>query len=146
MGTYSKDPLGRAWDIHRLNKLRARFFSQNNFSDSIRVFSLYVRVNFHTRPSVTVTSPSGTVNTPSPTINWAYSQLEGEPQKSAEYKIFTLTQSSGSTFNPETADPVYAATVNGIGNSYVLPTSLNNDSYKVYVPVSYTHLTLPTKA
>ena len=31
VGTYSKDPLGRAWDIHRLNKLRARFFSQNNF-------------------------------------------------------------------------------------------------------------------
>lgn len=133
VGTYSKDPLGRAWDIHRLNKLRARFFSQNNFDDSIRVFSLYVRVNFHTSPSVTVTSPSGTVNTPSPTINWAYSQLEGEPQKTAEYKVFTLAAASASTFNPDTTEPVYQATVTGIANSYILPTSLNNDTYKVYV-------------
>lgn len=133
VGTYSKDPLGRAWDIHRLNKLRARFFSQNNFSDSIRVYSLYVRVNFHTRPTVTVTTPSGTVNTPSPTVNWTYAQLEGEPQKSAEYKVYTLTQTTASTFNPDTTDPVYATTVSGIANSYVLPTSLNNDTYKVYV-------------
>lgn len=133
VGSYSKDPLGRTWDIHRLNKLRLRFFSQNNFSDSIRVYSLYVRVNFHTRPSVTVTSPSGTVNTPSPTVTWSYSQLEGEPQKSAEYKVFTQTQASASTFNPDATDPVYATTVNGIGYNYVLPTSLNNDTYKVYV-------------
>lgn len=136
VGTYSKDPLGRAWDIHRINKLRLRFFSQNNFSDSIRVFALYVRVNFHTKPSVTVTSPSGTVNTPSPTIKWSYTQGEGEPQKSAEYKVFTLTQASASTFNPDTADPIYSATTQGIGNEYILPTSLNNNVYKVYVRVT----------
>lgn len=133
VGTYSKDPLGRAWDIHRINKLRARFFSQNNFSDSIRVYSLYVRVNFHTKPSVTVTSPSGTVNTPSPTVKWSYTQGEGEPQKTAEYKVFTQTVASASTFNPETADPVYQATVTGIANQYILPTSLNNNTYMVYV-------------
>lgn len=133
VGTYSKDPLGRTWDIHRINKLRLRFFSYNNFADSIRVYSLYVRVNFHTKPSVAISSPSGTVNTPSPTVAWTYNQEEGEPQKSAEYKIFTLTAASVSTFNPETAEPIYTATVTGIGNEYILPTSLNNDSYKVYV-------------
>jgi hypothetical protein len=139
VGTYSKDPLGRAWDIHRLNKLRARFFSQNNFSDSIRVYSLYIRVNFHTSPSVTVTSPSGTVGTPSPTVEWTYTQTEGEPQKSAEYKVFTLTQASASTFNPDTAEPVYAAKVLGIANSYILPTSLNNNDYKIYVRATSEH-------
>lgn len=136
VGTYSKDPLGRLWDIHRINKLRLRCFTHNNFSDSIRVYSLYCRVNFHTKPSATVTSPSGTVSTPSPTVRWTYSQGEGEPQKSAEYKVFTLTQASASTFNPETDPPVYSTTVNGIGNEYILPTSLNNDSYKVYVRVT----------
>lgn len=139
VGTYSKDPLGRAWDIHRLNKLRCRFFSFNDFSDSIRVMSLYCRVNFHTRPTVTVTSPSGTVNTPSPTLTWAYSQTEGEPQKSAEYKVFTLTQTSASTFNPDTADPVYRGTTNGIANTLIIPTSLNNNDYKVYVRVTSIH-------
>lgn len=133
VGTYSKDPLGRPWDIHRLNKLRLRIFSQNNLADSVRIYGLWVVVNFHTKPSVTVTSPSGTVSTPSPTVSWQYSQYEAEPQKSAEYKIFTLQAASASTFNPETADAIYATTVNGIANSFVLPTSLNNNDYKVYV-------------
>lgn len=139
VGTYSKDPLGRTWDVQLLNKLRMRFFSQNNFSDSIRVYSLYVRVNFHTKPTVTVTSPSGTVNTPSPTVEWVYSQLEGEPQKSAQYKVFTLQQASASTFNPDTAPPVYAASVNGIANSYIIGTSLNNNDYKVFVRAKSQH-------
>lgn len=139
VGTYSKDPLGRAWDIHRLNKLRLRCFSYNNFADSCRVFSLYCRVNYHTKPSVTVTSPSGTVGTPSPTVKWNYSQTEGEPQASAEYKVFTLTQASASTFNPDTAPPVYSTTTSGIGNSYILPTSLNNNDYVVYVRATSQH-------
>jgi hypothetical protein len=81
VGTYSKDPLGRPWDIHRLNKLRLRAFSNNNLSDSIRLYGLWVVVNFHTKPSASVVSPSGTVNTPSPLVQWQYIQDEGEPQK-----------------------------------------------------------------
>lgn len=133
VGTYTKDPLGRPWDIHRLNKLRLRMFSHNNLSDSVRVYGLWCVVNFHTKPSVSVSSPTGTVNTPSPTVAWNYSQDEGEPQKSAEYKIFTLAQASTSTFNPNTADAIYQTTVSGIANSYILPTSLNNNDYVVYV-------------
>jgi hypothetical protein len=139
VGTYYKDPLGRAWDIHRLNKLRLRIFSHNNLADSVRIYQLYCRVNYHTRPSVTVTSPSGTVGTPSPTVSWSYSQLEGEPQQSAEYKVFTLTQASASTFNPDTAPAIYSATVGGIANSYTLGTSLNNDSYMVFVRATSEH-------
>ncbi len=139
VGTYSKDPLGRAWDIHRLNKLRLRIFSQNNLSDSVRIYGLWVKVNFHTKPSVAVTSPSGSVNTPSPTVSWTYTQEDGDPQKSAEYKIFTLQQASASTFNPDTAEPIYSTTVQGIANEYILPTSLNNDSYKIYVRATSQH-------
>lgn len=135
VGTYSKDPLGRAWDIQTLNKLRLRAFSSNNLSDSIRLYGLWVKVNFHTKPSVTVNTPSGTVTTPSPTVKWTYSQYEAEPQKKAEYKVYTLTQTTASTFNPDSSPPIYSKSVNGIGNEYILPTSLNNNDYKVYVRV-----------
>ncbi|MEU3052283.1 hypothetical protein [Streptomyces griseus] len=133
VGTYASDPLGKKWDIHRLNKLRLRVFSLNNLFDSIRISQLYLRVNFHTKPVVVVTSPSGTVNTPSPTVTWTYRQDEGEPQKTAEYRVFTAAQTASSTFNPETAPPVYARKVQGEAVSFVLPTSLNPDGYAVYV-------------
>lgn len=133
VGTYTADPLGKAWDIHRLNKLRVRVFSYNNLYDSIRITQLYVQVNFHTRATVVVNAPSGTVTTPSPVVSWTYRQEEGEPQKSAEYRIFTAAQTASATFNPSTEPPVFAATVQGEASSYVLPTSLSPDSYAAYV-------------
>ncbi|MFF8831391.1 hypothetical protein [Streptomyces sp. NPDC015131] len=135
VGTYTRDPLGFPWDIHRLNKLRLRVFCLNNLFDAIRITQLYCQVNFHTRPTATVTSPSGTIMTPSPTIAWTYRQGEGEPQLKADYRIFTAAQVASSTFSPDTAPPVYATTVKGEANSYVLPTSLNPDSYFTYVRV-----------
>jgi hypothetical protein len=139
VGTYSKDPLGRAWDIHRLNKLRLRVFSSNNLADSVRIYGLWVVVNFHTKPQATVLSPSGTVNTPSPVVKWQYTQEDGEPQKFAEYKIFTLAQASATAFSAETSDPIYSTTTQGIANEYILPTSLNNDQYKIFVRVTSQH-------
>lgn len=133
VGTYTRDPLGRGWDIHRLNKLRLRFFCLNDLADSCRVYKLYCRINYHVRPTVVVTSPSGTVTTPSPTVTWTYTQSKGEPQKSAEYKIFTSAVASTSTFNPSTDTAVFSKTVTGIGNSYIIPTTLSPDSYQVYV-------------
>lgn len=135
VATYTKDPLGHAWDVSRLNKLRLRMFSYNNLFDSVRIYGLEIRVNYHVKPTVTVSSPSGTVTSPSPTVAWAYHQLEGEPQKSAQYKIFLLSDASASTFDPETAPPVFSATVTGEADSLILPTSLNGNAYKVYVKV-----------
>jgi hypothetical protein len=133
VATYTKDPLGLAWDVSRLNKLRCRLFSYNNLFDSVRLYGLELQVNYHVKPSVTITSPTGTVTTPSPVISWTYQQQEGEPQKSAEYKIFTLTDASASTFDPNTAAPVFQATVDGESNSFTLPTALNGDDYMIYV-------------
>ncbi|PRH79410.1 hypothetical protein C6N75_10020 [Streptomyces solincola] len=139
VGTYTTDPLGKFWDIHRLNKLRLRCFSYNNLFDSIRITQFYCRVNFHTRPTVSVQAPVGTVNTPSPVVKWRYQQEEGEPQKKAEYRIFTAVQVASSTFSPSTAPPVFAKTVQGEASTYTLPTSLNPDSYYVYVRVYSQH-------
>lgn len=139
VGTYAKDPLGRAWDIHRLNKLRLRLFSSNNLEDSVRVYGLWVVVNFHTKPSCVITSPAGTVNSPSPQVAWTYIQEDGDPQKKAEYKIFPLTLANTSTFSVETAEPIYSATVTGIANEVTLPTSLNNGDYKIFVRVTSNH-------
>ncbi|MFD8117099.1 hypothetical protein [Streptomyces microflavus] len=136
VGTYTVDPLGKPWDIHRLNKLRLRVFSYNNLFDSVRITQLYCRVNFHTKPSATVEKPSGTVTTPSPVIQWKYRQDEGEPQKKAEYKIFSAVQAASSTFNPSTDPPIFARTVQGEATSYTLPTSLNPDNYYVAVRVT----------
>jgi hypothetical protein len=136
VGTYTKDPLGKAWDIHRINKLRLRVYCLNNLFDAIRISELYVRVNYHVKPKVQVTGPTGTIVSPSPTVTWAYSHEEGEPQAKAEVKVFTAQQVSAvNTFNPDTESPVYAETVTGSAPSHSIDTVLNNNGYRAYVRV-----------
>jgi hypothetical protein len=136
VGTYTKDPLGKAWDIHRINKLRLRIYCLNNLFDAIRISQLYVRVNYHVKPKVTVTGPTGTIVSPSPTVTWNYSHEEGEPQSKAEVRVFTAQQVSAvNTFNPDTAAPVYEGSVTGSGTSHAITTTLNNNGYRAYVRV-----------
>lgn len=135
VATYQNDPLGHPWTIHRLNKLELRIFSRNDLFDSVQISQLYIKVNFHTRPTVAVTAPTGTVFTPSPTVAWNYSQEEGEPQSRAEYKVFTAAQVETATFSPITEPPIFRGEVQGERTDDVLPTSLNPDDYYVYVKV-----------
>jgi hypothetical protein len=107
VGTYTQDPLGKAWDIHRINKLRLRVYCLNNLFDSIRISELYVRINYHVKPRVQVNDPSGTTISPSPVIRWTYTQEDGEPQIEAQVKIFTAEQVAAvNTFNPDTEEPI----------------------------------------
>jgi len=134
VGTYTKDPLGYAWDVHRLNKLRLRVYSLNNLLNSIDISQLYVQVNYHVKPTVSVTGPTGTSVSPSPVITWSYAHEEGEPQEKFQVKVFTAQQvAATTTFNPDTAPPVLDETVVGSTTSYALGTSLNNNGYRVYV-------------
>jgi hypothetical protein len=135
VATYQRDPLGNPWDIHRLNKILCQVFTYHAVLHCIRVYKVFVVINYRVRPTVAVDSPSGTQLTPSPVISWTYNQADGDLQSSAEYKIFTGTQVSDSTFNPSTTDPVYKATVTGDTTSVTLPTSLNADTYHAYVRV-----------
>lgn len=136
VGTYTRDPLGHKWDMYRLNQLRLRVFSYNNVNRSVEISGLWAQVNYHLRPSVTVTGPTGTVNTPSPVISWNYEHEEGEPQQKAEYRIWTADEVAKNSFNPnDTEEVVYSAEVDGEESSYTLPTSLNADDYYVYVRV-----------
>lgn len=134
VGTYTKDPLGKAWDIHRLNKLRLRVYSLNNLFNSVNISQLYVQVNYHLRPKVQVTAPSGTSVSPSPVVQWVYSHEEGEPQAKADIRVFTAQQvSATTTFNPDIEPPVYANTLVGSASTHLMETVLNNDGYRVYV-------------
>lgn len=135
VATYSRDPLGLPWDIHRINKLLCQVFSYAGVLHCIRVYKVFAVINYRVRPTVTVDQPSGTVLTPSPVISWTYAQADGDLQSKAEYKIFTGIQVADSTFNPSTTDPVYQATVTGDTTSVTLPTSLNADTYHAYVRV-----------
>ncbi|MFD4474711.1 hypothetical protein ACFWPU_01140 [Streptomyces sp. NPDC058471] len=140
VGTYTRDPLGKSWDIHRINKLRLRVFCLNNLFDAIQISQLYVRVNYHVKPKVQVTAPSGTSISPSPLVKWNYSQLEGEPQSKAHIRVFTAQQVSAvNTFNPDTEPPVYDATQVGSAVEHTIKTTLNNDGYRVYVQASSDH-------
>lgn len=136
VGTYVTDPQGRSWTKDTLNKLMAQVFSYLGVSDGIRVYKLWAQVNYSVRPTVTVQNPTGTVNSPSPAVSWTYAQADGNPQKSAEYKIFTSTQQETSTFNPDTTASVYNGSVTGDITSFNLPTALTPDAYYIYVRVT----------
>lgn len=135
IATYQRDPLGRVWDIYRINKLLCQVFSYSGTFDCIRVYKVFCVINYRVRPTVTVDAPTGTVLTPSPVISWTYAQADGDLQGSAQYKVFTALQVADSAFNPDTADPVYQSTVTGDTSSLTLPTSLNADNYYAYVRV-----------
>jgi len=135
VATYTRDPIGLVWDIHRINKLLCQVFSYDSVLHCIRVYKVFAVINYRVRPTVTVDNPTGTVLTPSPTISWTYFQADGDLQSKAQYKVFTSLQVAASSFNPDTTDPVYQATVTGDTTSLTLPTSLNADSYVAYVRV-----------
>jgi hypothetical protein len=139
VGTYTTDPVGKAWDKERLNKLAVQVFSYSvPPNDGVRVAKLYATINYKDRPSVQVTAPTGTVNSPSPAISWTYSQTDGDLQKSADYKIFTAAQVAQTAFNPDTSAAVYAGTVTGDKTLFGLPTALTPDNYYLYVRVTST--------
>lgn len=134
VGTYTADPVGKAWDKDRLNKLAIQVFSYSvPPNDGVRVAKLYATINYKERPTVAVTSPTGTVNSPSPTVAWNYAQSDGDLQKSAEYKLFTATQVAATAFDPDTATPTFGGSVSGDITSLTLPTALGPDSYYVFV-------------
>lgn len=136
VGTYITDPQGRSWTKDTLNKLMAQVFSYLGVSDGIRVYKLWAQVNYSVRPTVSVQNPTGTVNSPSPAVSWTYAQVDGNPQKSAEYKIFTSTQQETSTFNPDTTTATYSGSVSGDITSFNLPTALTPNAYYIYVRVT----------
>lgn len=137
VGTYTTDPVGKAWDKARLNKLAVQVFSYSvPPNDGVRVAKLYAVINYKSRPTVTVTAPTGTVTSPSPTISWTYAQTDGDLQKSAEYKVFTAARVATTAFNPDTATATYSGTVSGDLTSFKLPTALTPDSYYLYVRVT----------
>lgn len=136
IATYQRDALGLLWDIHRLNHILCRVFSYVGIFDLIRCYKFFCEVNYRVRPTVAVNGPTGTVTTPSPTVAWTYGQSDGDPQKSVEYKVFTAAAAAAPSFNPESAPPVYSTTLVGDVQSHVMPTSLNPNTYAVYVRVT----------
>lgn len=133
IATYQRDALGLAWDVFRLNNLLCRIFTYAGIADLIRCYNLWCEIKYRVRPTIAVTGPTGTVTTPSPTISWTYSQADGDPQKSVTYKLFTASEVAKVSFNPETSPHVFTETLQGDVQSYLLPTSINPNSYWVYM-------------
>ena len=133
VATYTRDARQFPWDIHRLNQVLVGLFSYCSVADVVRVYKVIVEVNYRTKPTVVVTAPSGTVTTSSPTIAWTYTQTEGDAQVASQVRLFTATQVTDVSFAPDTAAAVYAHDSTGDLSSILLPTSINSDSYWVYV-------------
>lgn len=132
VGTFTRDPRGESWDIHRINKMRFRVFAYHKVYDTIRAYKFFAQVNYKLRPTLTVEAPAGTVYSPSPTLSWTYSQSEGDAQGRVDYKVYTSVQTQESSFNPDYTPPVFVGSVIGEVSSLILPTSLDPDSYIVY--------------
>lgn len=109
VGTYTTDPLGNIWTKDRLNRLMLQVFSYCGSAGKIRVYECYANVNYHVRPTVKVNLPTGTVTSAAPTVDWTYSQVDGDRQQGAAYKIYTAAQQEVSTFSPDTTTPIHPA-------------------------------------
>lgn len=139
VGTYTKDVLNKAWTISRLNKLVAQVYAYGNLADAVRVYKVYVQVNYHTKPVVEVTGPTGTQITASPTLVWNYSQADGDLQGYADYKIFTEFEHNKTTFNPDVSTHVLSGNVQGNLTEYQLTDTLDRGQYYAYVRVTSTY-------
>lgn len=133
VATYTKDPQGNAWDVNGLNNVLLQAFSYGAVTDLVRLYELYVNVNYKTVPSVNVTAPSGTLNTAAPVVSWSYTQPDGDFQTSAVYKIFPASSLSSPSFSPDTATPTYTGAVSGATTSVTTPRSIPSNSYAAYV-------------
>lgn len=139
VGTYKVDPLGLSWDVERLNQLLVGLHSYTGVADTGRVYEAYAVVNYRVRPTLTITAPTGAVSTPSPTLSWVYTQTDGDPQASADYRVFTDVQQRQVEFDPQATTPVFAATVSGAVNKVTkLPTALTPNNYWVFVRATST--------
>lgn len=135
IGAYTRDPLGRTWDVETLNKLMAQVFSYSATSGVIQVARIWATVTYRVRPSVSISDPTGNLATASPTVTWTYSQSDGDVQASADYKIFTASDVASPSFNPDKSTPTYSGSVQGDLTSFVLPDTLATNSYQIYVRV-----------
>lgn len=135
VGTYTKDVLGKVWTVSRLNKLVAQIYSYGKTADAVRAYKVYVLVNYHTYPSVSVTAPVGTQVTASPTIEWNYVQTDGDLQTEATWKIFTEEAVIKTTFSPELSVPVAKGVVTGDRTTHAMTESLGRGKYYAYVKV-----------
>lgn len=111
VGTFVQDAQSRAWTKDTLNQLVAQVFTYDSggATDKVRVYGLYVVVNYTGAPGVQITAPTGTVSSSSPAVSWSYSQGDGDIQASAKYKIFTSVQVADTTFNPDYTPSAYPA-------------------------------------
>lgn len=107
IGTYTHDPLGHSWTRDRLNRMMCQVFSYCGSADKVRCYEFYCVVNYRKRPVVAVTAPSGTVDSASPAVSWTYTQADGDPQKMAQFRIFTADQQAEATFDPDYTPPLY---------------------------------------
>jgi hypothetical protein len=139
VGTYTRDPRGKTWDIPRVNKLLAQVSATGTASvtaDVVRVFKMYFTIRYRTRPTLTVTGPVGTVKTPTPTVQWTYAQTDGDLQSSAEYKVFEKSVAEAQNFDANNTPPLYTNTVTGDKTSLILGQALTPGDYYVYVRVT----------
>ena len=131
VASYVKDALGHLWDVERLNKLRCRVFTHSALTDCIRVYKLFCKIKYRTRPTVSINEPTGVVYTTSPTVSWTYTHSDGDPMEETDYRIFREFQTQHPSFNPEITTPVYKGRVQGYTTSFVLPTALPSDNYVI---------------
>lgn len=109
VATYTVDARGYSWSKERLNNVLLQVFSYETTANKVRVYSAYLVVNYSVKPSVNVTAPSGVVDSTAPTIAWDYSQLDGDTQSVAQYKVFTAQQVATPYFDAYNTPPLYPA-------------------------------------
>lgn len=102
---------------------------------NIRVYEVYLDVEYSEAPTCVVTSPLGEiVGTQVPAVDFAYSSPEDATQERARAKIFTDAQYNTPGFGPDTTLPFWdSGVVLTSAPSLTIGTPLPPDNYRVYV-------------
>lgn len=126
---------GAEWTSTDLSHLQLEIADTGAGATLPRVTYAYVLADVRTRATVTAVLPAGTNPglTRTPIVSWTWTDPDGQPQKKAQVKIFTLAQTVAGGFNPATTTPVIDSGLYSSSQQTYKTPQLANGTYVAYV-------------
>jgi hypothetical protein len=137
-GWWTTAPQG-VWTQEIVNRMTFFLVSYNNVDHSAlfpHIQELWADVDIHTQVSISGLTVTGHTTSARPTVSWTYNtNVDEDPQRSYQVKIFTLAQTTAAGFDAATTQAEWdSGLVRSAAENAVATKSLvNGITYKAYV-------------